>query len=119
MENQTQPQAAPAPKMIEQRIFSALMNRLLFNTGFHVSVTLKEKPKFEGDVSVYFVNILINNSVVNVNSELMAILNANCNTVQVSNDARFPNQILVGCEIYVMPQPVSQTTPTDATPVSS
>src|SRR5437667_9014211 len=109
MEEQTQQAQAPAPKMIEQRIFNALMNRLLFNTGFHVAASMKEEPKFDGDVSVYFVNVIVNNSVVNVNSELMAILNANCNVVQVSNDARFPNQILIGCEVYVMPQQVPQT----------
>ena len=121
MEDNTQAAQAtlppqPAPKMIEQQIFNALMNRLIFNTGFHVSATLKEKPKFDGDVSVYVVNIIINNSVVNVNSELMAILNANCNIVQVSNDARYPNQILVSCEIFVMPKQVPVAQPVaDAT----
>ena len=105
MEENSQP-AAPqqAPKMIEQRIFNGLLNRLLFNTGFYVASSLKEKPKFDGDVSVYLVNVIVNNSVINVNSELMAILDANCHIVQVSNDARYPNQILIGCEIYVAPQ---------------
>jgi hypothetical protein len=109
MVNGQQPEAkevAP-PKMIEQQVFNILMNRLLFNTGFFVLASLKEKPRFDGDVSVYIVNIVVNNSVVNVNSDLIAILNANCNTVQLSNDARFPNQILVGCEIYVVPTKVA------------
>lgn len=103
-----------SPKVIEQRIFNALMNRLIFNTGFHVSAALKEKPRYEGDFSVYHVNVLVNNSIVDVNSELMLILNNNCNVVQVSNDARFPNQILVGCEIYVAPVPAPAPAPAPA-----
>lgn len=118
MEDNKQTAQAPAPKMIEQRIFNALINRLLFNTGFHLAASLKEKPKFDGDVSVYFVNIIVNNSVVNVNSELMAILNANCNVVQVSNDARFPNQMLISCEVYVMPQLAAQPATTAETPAA-
>ncbi len=109
MEENTQ-QAPPqekksAPKVIEQIIFNALLNRLLFNTGFYVASALKEKPRFDGDFTVYHVNVIVNNSVIDANSELMMVLNANCNAVQLSNDARFPNQILLGCEIYVAPTP--------------
>lgn len=111
---QPQAQQAPAPKMIEQRIFNALLNRLLFNTGFHVSAILKEKPKFDGDVTVYLINVVVNNSIVTINSELIGILNANCNVVQVSNDVRFPNQIVIACEIYVMPEVPASAPPTPA-----
>jgi ribonucleotide reductase beta subunit family protein with ferritin-like domain len=107
-ENQPQPQSQQekkAPKVIEQIIFNALLNRLLFNTGFYVATALKEKPRFEGDFTVYHVNVIINNSVIDANSELMMVLNANCNAVQISNDARFPNQILIVAEIYVAPTP--------------
>ena len=115
-----QPQAEQkAPKVIEQRIFNALMNRLIFNTGFHVAASLKEKPRYEGDFSVYHVNVLVNNSVLDYNSELMLILNNNCNVVQVSNDARFPNQILIGSEIYVAPTPAAVAAPAPATTSSA
>ena len=96
-----QPQNMPDPTFLNPQEFSGLLNLLLINTKFFVATELKEKPKYEGDASIYLINILINNPVINVNSDLIQLLNKYSNNVQIINNADLKGYHTVGAEVYV------------------
>jgi hypothetical protein len=89
------------PIFITNDEFSALLNTLLINTKFFVATELKEAPQVEGDASVYLINILINNPIINVKSDLIVLLSKYSNNVQLINNPDLKGYHTVGAEIFV------------------
>jgi len=89
------------PIFITNDDFSSLLNMLLIDTKFFVATELKEAPKVEGDTSVYLINILINNPIINVKSDLILLLSKYSNNVQIINNPDLKGYHTVGAEVYV------------------
>jgi len=89
------------PIFISNEEFSALLNMLLIDTKFFVATELKEAPKVEGDTSVYLINILINNPIINVKSDLILLLSKYSNNVQIINNPDLKGYHTVGAEVFV------------------
>jgi hypothetical protein len=109
-QNETPPQAAAASKPIflNNQEFSQLLNVLLVNTKFFVATEIREKPKYEGDATIYVVNVLVNSNVININSDLVNLLKQYSNNVQMINNPDIKNHITFAAEIYVK-DPVPKT----------
>lgn len=99
---QTEQQAVgPDPIFLNSQEFSGLLNVLLINTKFFVATELKEKPKYDGDASVYLINLLVNNPIINLNSDLVQLLSRYSNNVQIINNPDLKGYHTVGVEVYV------------------
>lgn len=94
------------PIFLNNTEFSGLLNLLLINTKFFVATELKESPKFEGDATVYLINLLVNNPVINVKSDLIQLLSKYSNNVQIINNPDLTGYHTVGVEIYVKDEEV-------------
>ena len=101
------PAAAPKPIFLNNQEFSQLLNVLLVNTKFFVATEIREKPKYEGDATIYVVNVLVNSNVINVNSDLINLLKQYSNNVQMINNPDIKNHITFAAEVYVK-DPVQQ-----------
>ena len=102
-EAQAQPQAGAAPKPIflTNQEFSQLLNVLLVGTKFFVATEVREKPKYEGDATIYIVNVLVNSNVININSDLINLLKQYSNNVQMISNPDIKNHLTFAAEIYV------------------
>lgn len=103
VENDVIEQDAPKidPIFLNNTEFSGLLNLLLINTKFFVATELKEAPKFEGDATVYLINLLVNNPVINIKSDLIQLVSKYSNNVQIINNPDLKGYHTVGVEIYV------------------
>jgi len=89
------------PIFISNDDFSGLLNVLLIDTKFFIATELKEAPKVKGDTSVYLINILINNPIINVKSDLILMLSKYSNNVQIIHNPDLKGYHTVGVEVYV------------------
>jgi len=94
------------PIFITNEDFSALLNMLLIDTKFFIATELKEAPKVEGDATVYLINILINNPIINIKSDLILLLSKYSNNVQIINNVDLKGYHTVGAEVFVQEQTV-------------
>ena len=95
--------AAPTlePIFLTNNEFSKLLNVLLIDTKFFIATELKEKPKYEGDTTVYHINILVQNPIINIKSDLLQLLAKYSNNVQFINNDDLKGYHVVGVEVYV------------------
>lgn len=105
------------PIFLNNTEFSGLLNLLLINTKFFVATELKETPEEEEDVSVYLINLLVNNPIINVKSDLIQLLSKYSNNVQIINNEDLKGYHTVGVEIHVKDSTVKEVeTVEDVTP---
>ena len=97
----TEEPVGPDPIFLNSQEFSGLLNVLLINTKFFVATELKEKPKYDGDASVYLINLLVNNPIININSDLVQLLSKYSNNVQIIHNPDLKGYHTVGVEVYV------------------